>query len=58
MDITNNKSVLVNNPFTYTQDEICNALGCSQLANTKVFLKIGAKSIKIFVCERCKSKFD
>ena len=58
MDIANSKSVLVNNSFTSdTQDKICNCLGCYQFADTLVSLKIGEKSITIFVCEDCTHKF-
>ena len=58
MNIANSKSTLLNNSFTPDiQNNICNALGCSHPANTKVSLKIGEKSLKIFVCESCKPKF-
>ena len=55
MDIANSKSALVNN--SYTQDKICNCLGCYRFANTKISLKLGEKSITIFVCEDCEHKF-
>ena len=59
MNISNNKSALLNNSFTSnTQEKICNALGCSQLAKAAISLKIGEKSITIFVCENCKPKFE
>ena len=55
MNTANSKSALVNN--SYTQDKICNCLGCYRFADTKVSLKIGEKSITILVCEDCKDKF-
>ena len=59
MNISTSKSPLLNNSFTSNiQEKICNALGCSQLAGTEISLKIGEKSITIFVCERCKAKFE
>ena len=58
MNIANSKSALVNNSFTSnTQEKICNCLGCNRLADGKISLKIGEKSITIFVCEDCKHKF-
>jgi hypothetical protein len=58
MNIANSKSTLINNSFTPDiQDKICNALGCHLLATNKISLKIDQKSVTIFVCERCKSKF-
>ena len=36
---------------------ICAALGCYQFADTLVSLKIGEKSITIFVFAECKHKF-
>ena len=59
MNIANSNSALVNNSFTSdNQDKICNCLGCYQSADTKISLKIGVKSITIFVCESCKPKFE
>ena len=53
MNITNSKSALLNNSFTSnTQDKICNCLGCNELADTEISLKIGEKSITIFVCSK------
>ena len=58
MNPANSKSTLINNSFTSDiQDKLCNALGCSQLAEKEITLKIGEKSITIIVCENCKSKF-
>ena len=58
MNTANNKSALLNNSLTSNiQDKICNCLGCNRLADTKISLKIGEKSITIFVCEDCKHKF-
>ena len=58
MNITNSKSALLNNSFTSnTQDTICNCLGCYRFADDKISLKIGEKSIIIFVCDDCKHKF-
>jgi hypothetical protein len=58
MDIANSKSALVNNSFTYTQEKICNCLGCNELADIEISLKIGEKSITLFVCSKCKCKFQ
>jgi hypothetical protein len=62
MNIAYNKSTLVNNSFSNSEmkneDKICNALGCPLLATNEISLKIGEKSIKIFVCESCKPKFE
>ena len=59
MDIANEKSALLNNSFTSdTQEKICYCLGCNELADTKISLKIGEKSIIIFVCDDCKHKFN
>ena len=58
MNPANSKSTLFNNSFTSNiQEKVCNALGCSQLADTEISLKIGEKSITISVCENCKAKF-
>ena len=58
MNTANSKFALLNNSFTSdTQDKICNCLGCNKLADTKISLKIGEKSITIFVCEDCEHKF-
>ncbi|HEX2407334.1 MAG TPA: hypothetical protein VHJ38_09020 [Nitrososphaeraceae archaeon] len=58
MNIVNSKSVLVNNSFTSdTQDKMCNCLGCNELADTKISLKIGEKSITISICSKCEYKF-
>jgi hypothetical protein len=58
MNLSNSKSILLNNSFTSNTQNICNALGCSQTPNTKISLKIGEKAITIFVCENCKVKFE
>ena len=59
MNIANNKSALLNNSFTFnTLEKICNCLGCNQLADTEISLKISEKSITISVCESCKPKFE
>ena len=58
MDTANRNLALLNNSFTSNiQEKGCNALGCSQLADTRISLKIGEKSITITVCENCKAKF-
>ena len=58
MNTANNKSALLNNSLTSNiQDKICNCLGCNRFADTKISLKIGEKSITIFVCEDCEHKF-
>ena len=58
MDIANSKSALVNNSFTSDiQDKICNCLGCNELADTKISLKMGEKSIIISICSKCEYKF-
>ena len=38
--------------------EICNAFGCNNIADVKVVLSVGSKTISIVVCERCKTKFE
>ena len=59
MNSANSKSTLINNSFTSDmQDNLCNALGCNQLADTEISLKIGEKSITIIVCENCRIKFE
>ena len=59
MNTANSKSALLNNSFTSnTQDTICNCLGCYRLADDKISLKIGEKSITLFVCGNFKPKFD
>ena len=58
MNIAKSKSALLNNPFTSdTPEKICYCLGCNEHAETKISLKVGEKSIIIFVCEDCKHKF-
>ena len=58
MDIANNKSVLLNNSFTSnTQEKTCNCLGCNELADTEISLKVGEKSITISICSNCEYKF-
>ena len=59
MNPANSKSTLINNSFTSDiQDKLCNALGCSHLADTEISLKIGSKSLTIVVCENCRIKFE
>lgn len=60
MNTANSKATLFNNSFTSNtqNDETCNCLGCYQFATNKISLKIGKKSITIFVCENCKPKFE
>ena len=59
MNTANSKSTLLNNSFTSNiQEKICNCLGCNELADTEISLKIGEKSITIIVCENCKAKFE
>ena len=59
MNTSNSKLALVNNSFTSNvRENICNCLGCYRFADDKVSLKIGEKSITIFVCENCKPKFE
>jgi hypothetical protein len=58
MNITNSKSALVNNSFTSDiQEKICNCIGCNELADKKISLKIGEKSVTISICGNCKYKF-
>jgi transcription elongation factor Elf1 len=58
MYIANSNSALINNSFTSnTQDKICNCLGCNELAGTEISLKIGEKSITIYICSKCEYKF-
>jgi len=59
MITANSKSALLNNSFTSNiQENICNCLGCYRYADDKISLKIGEKSITLFVCGNCKPKFD
>ena len=62
MNIANSKSALLNNSFSsktqVNENKICNALGCNELADIEITLKIGEKSITIIVCKNCKSKFE
>ena len=58
MNIGNSKSALVNNSFTSDiQEKICNCLGCNELADTKISLTVGEKSITISICSKCEYKF-
>ena len=58
MNTSNSKSTLVNNSFTSdTSYKICNCLGCNELADTKISLTVGEKSITISVCNKCEYKF-
>ena len=62
MNTADSESSLLNNSFSSktqaNENKICNALGCYELAFTKISLKIGEKSITIFVCGNCKPKFE
>ena len=61
MNTLKNKSESLNNSFTAeTQDikEICNSLGCINKATAKIVLPISSKSVTIFVCKNCVSKFE
>ena len=58
MNIGNSKSALVNNSFiSDIQEKICNCLGCNELADTKISLTVGEKSITISICSKCEYKF-
>jgi hypothetical protein len=58
MDIDNEKSALLNNSFTSnTQEKVWNCLGCDKLADTKISLTVGEKSITISICSKCEYKF-
>ena len=57
MNTSNSKSTLVNNSFIDTQDKICNCLGCNELADIKISLTVGEKSITISICSKCEYKF-
>jgi hypothetical protein len=51
----------MNNIFLkYKEDstQICNAFGCDNTATAKIVLPISSKSVTIFVCENCVSKFE
>ena len=58
MNTANNKSTLLNNSFTYDTHNICNCLGCNDLANTKIRLKAGEKSLTVSICSKCEYKFQ
>ena len=49
----------LDNSFTSdTSYNICNCLGCNRLADTKISLKIGEKSITISISSKCEYKFN
>ena len=59
MNTANYKSAPFNNSLTTnTQEKICNCLGCNELADTEISLKIGEKALNILVCKNCKPKFE
>jgi hypothetical protein len=62
MNTADSKSTLLNNSFSSktqaNENKICNALGCYELAFTKLSLKIDKKSITIFGCKNCKTIFE
>ena len=62
MNTADSESALLNNSFSSktqaNENKICNALGCYELAFTKISLKIDKKSLTIFVCKNCKTKFE
>jgi hypothetical protein len=61
MNTPKNISESLNNSFTAeTQDikEICNSFGCLNKATAKIVLPISSKSVTIFICENCVSKFE
>jgi hypothetical protein len=37
--------------------DICNAIGCQDLAKVNILLKAGNRRITISVCDNCKNKF-
>jgi hypothetical protein len=58
MNIAHSNSALLNNSFTSEiQEKICNCLGCNELADTKISLTVGTKSITISICSKCEYKF-
>ena len=58
-EYTNYKPTLFNNSLTANiQGKICNCLGCNELADTEITLKIAEKSLNILVCKNCKPKFE
>ena len=59
MNTANYKPALFNNSLTANiQGKICNCLGCNELADTEITLKIAEKSLNILVCKNCKPKFE
>jgi hypothetical protein len=62
MNTADSKSALLNNSFSSktqaNENKICNCLGCNELADTEITLKIAEKSLNILVCKNCKSKFE
>ena len=59
MSTANYKPALFNNSLTANiQGKICNCLGCNELADTEITLKIAEKSLNILVCKNCKPKFE
>ena len=62
MNTADSKSTLLNNSFSSktqaNENKICNCLGCNELAETEITLKIAEKSLNILVCKNCKPKFE
>ena len=38
--------------------QTCNAFGCNNTATDRIVLPLAFKSVTIFVCENCVSKFE
>ena len=58
MNTANSKSTLLNNSFTSDTDNICNCLGCNELASIEILLKVSEKTIRLLVCSKCECKFQ
>jgi hypothetical protein len=37
---------------------ICEAYGCSRKAATTIVLEAGTKKVTVYICDKCKSKFE
>ncbi|HZL21896.1 MAG TPA: hypothetical protein VFC05_01125 [Nitrososphaeraceae archaeon] len=38
--------------------QVCNAFGCDNTATDRIVVPVSTKSVTIFVCENCISKFE
>ncbi len=38
--------------------QTCNAFGCNNIATDRIVLPVASKSVTIFVCKNCVSRFE